>query len=171
MKKIIKSVLIFINSEIKKLILTNKGFTLLEIILVITIIGLLTVSSFTFINSFLDFFYKQDYNILSTLEEKVSLLILSNDLFQAKNIVLNENELSFDGYYKEKETSITYRVYNSSYGIALGKITDQRINAIINNVKEINFSLEGNLLLVDLLFVDSNNNLRSVKRLFNSRIK
>ncbi|MGM0437120.1 MAG: type II secretion system protein [Bacillota bacterium] len=171
MKKIIKSVLIFIKSKIKKIILTNKGFTLLEIILVITIIGLLTVSSFTFINSFLDFFYKQDYNLLSTLEEKVSLLILSNDFFQAKNIVLNENELSFDGYYKEKETSITYQVYNSSYGIALGKITDQKINAIINNVKEIEFSLEGSLLLVDLLFVDSNNNLRSVKRVFNSRIK
>ena len=170
-KKVTKLLLIFINNIIKQLNVGNKGFTLLEIILVITIMGILTVSSFTFITSFLNFFSSQESDLLSTTEEKVGLLILSKDLFQAKNIVIDGNELLFDSYYKGKENSIIYRVYNSSSGTALGKITDKKISAVINNVKEINFSLNEDLLLVDLLFIDSKNNIRSVKKVFKSRIK
>ena len=168
MKRTIKLGHIFIN---KKINLNNQGFTLLEIVLVITMIGILTTSSFSFINLFIDYFSKENSNLLSTTEEKIGLLILNNDLIQAKNIVLNANELLFDSYYKGKENRITYRVYNSSTGMALGKITEQNISAVINNVKEIDFSIKKDLLLVDVLFVDSKNNTRNVKRIYNLRVK
>lgn len=171
MNAIIKSALIFIRNNIQNINSMKAGFTLLEIILVIIIIELLTVSSFTFIRSFLNFYSNQDSNILSTTDEKTGLLIFSNDIFPAENITIFENEISFDSYYKGEEKSLTYKVYDSSSGMALGKITKENISAVINNVDNIKFTKEGDLLLVDLLFINSNNDTRHVKRIFKTRIK
>ena len=171
MKKIIKSVLIFINSKIQILNLADKGFTLLEIILVITIIGILTASSFSFVRLFLDYFFEEESHLLSTTEEKIALLIFSNDLIQAKNVSLNENKLLFDSYHKGKKSHITYQIYNSTYGTALGKITEQNRSAVINNIKNINFLLKKDMLLVELLFIDNQNNTRNIKRVYNLRLK
>lgn len=170
MNKIIKSALLFIKNSVKNYNSKNSGFTLLEVILVIIIIGLLVVSSFTFINSFLNFYSKQNSDLLTTTEEKISLLIFGNDIFSAQNIIINDNEISFDGYYKGSEDDIVYKVYNSSYGDALGKITKENINAVINNVQKINFTEKGDFILVELLLVDSNENIRNVKRIFKPRI-
>ncbi len=171
MFKIIKLAPIFIKSKIKKIYFKKEGFTLLEVILVIIIIELLMFSSMTFISSFINFYSDQDSNIFSTTEEKIGVLILSNDLFSAKNMVVKDNEILFDSYYKGKEKSLIYRVYDSSYGTALGKITKENIEAVINNVKTINFTKEEDLLLVDLEFIDPNQNIRHVKRVYYLRIK
>jgi len=160
----------FIKNETKKYSSKNSGFTLLEVILAIIIIDILVVSSFPFINYFLDFYSKQNSDLLTTTEEKISLLIFGNDIFSAQNIIINDNEISFDGYYKGLEDDMVYKVYNSSYGNALGKIAKENINAVINNVQKINFTEEGDLILVELLFVDSNEKIRHVKRIFKPRI-
>ena len=167
----IKLVPIFIKNKIKNIYGKKEGFTLLEVILVIIIIELLTVSSVTFINSFINFYSNQDSKIFSTTEEKVGVLILSNDLFSAKNMVVKDNEILFDSYYQGKENSLIYRVYESSYGKALGKITKENIDAVINNVKTINFKKEEDLLFVELELIDSNQNIRHVKKVYYSRIE
>lgn len=171
MFRIIKLQLIFLKNKISIINHKKGGFTLLEVILVIIIIELLAVSSLSFITTFINFYSNQNSKLFSTTEEKIGFLIFSNDLFPAQNITIKENQISFDSYYKGEKESLIYRVYNSSHGIALGKITKKNIEAVINNVKKSKFIKEKDLLLVELVFIDSNKNIRHVKRIFSSRFK
>ena len=171
MKKIIKLVLTFIKVRIIKAKIKNEGFTMLEMILVIVIMGLLVTSSFGFLKYFTFFIDKEESLVLSSIEEKIALSYLKNDLLSATNIDIKDQSISFLGFYKENKEFQSYYVFDSSSGLALGKKTGQKTLAVINNIENINFLKYEDLILINFVMINSLGEKREVIKILKPRLR
>ena len=171
MKNFIGLVLIFIKVSLIKTKVKIKGFTMLEMILVIVIMGFLTISSLGFSKYFMIFTDKEEALVLSSIEEKIAVSYFKNDLLSAKNIDIINHKISFLGSYKEKKENQSYYVFESSSGLALGKKTGEKTLAVINNIEKITFSNYEDLILINFIMINNSGGEREVIKIIRPRLR
>ena len=152
----------------------NKAFTLLEVMMVIVLMGILVVMSYNFSKYAISYYKKEEAVLLSSIEEKIALEYFKRDIISAGdiNIIGDENEaISFNSFYKGELTNITYKIYESSSKLALGKKTNENFQAVINNVENLNFSRKKDLLKVEFKLINSLGEERKVYMLITPRLE
>jgi prepilin-type N-terminal cleavage/methylation domain-containing protein len=138
------------------------GFTLLEVLLVLIVLGMLSAISFGVINSSLRIYKDQEGFILRHQQAQLATEYMIDDLKQSKNIITGNNWVEFDGYYKKNEPKrMEYRLYYSGDKKALGLKISSTF-AIIDNVENIEFVKDNNLIKINLAYLDRSGRIRSL---------
>ena len=140
--------------RLKKSFLEEKGFTLLEVLLVLLILGMLSTISYSIMKTSLKVYNVQGSYILSHQQAQLAIEYMIDDLKQAQNISTGGDWIEFDGYYKgDAPELMKYKTYYSGGELALGLEVKSTL-PIINNITNIDFIKEGNLLIIDLYYID-----------------
>ena len=149
----------------------RNAFTLIEVILSITILSIFLFLSVNFLNFFIRFFNNEESKWFSKSDEKVVHFYFNRELLSAKDIQINDDEISFISYHKGEVSPISYSLYYSSSELALGKKTDSNRNEVINNIYDIEFIKKDDLIYITLILVDANDNKRKVIKVIKPRIR
>lgn len=174
MRKVLKLAHININNIFGRKLKCFKlleGFTLLEVLLAIVIMGIFIGASFGFLKYNLEFFNREEADLLSSTEEKIALNYLSRDIIPASEIELFDDKMRLFTFFKGERINVIYKLYDLKFGQALGKKTGKQILPVINNIKKLDFSKEDKLLRIEFTLINNRGEERKIIKFIMPRIE
>lgn len=121
-------------------IYSENGFTLIEILLAVTILTAVMVSLVGAINNVMSVMAREEIQSALRQDGHLALERIVNDLRKAREIkLLREDKISFKGYDQDGSLQwMCYKLYNSEGVPALGLVRGITM-PVINNVSSIRF--------------------------------
>ncbi len=132
----------------KKYVLNNKGFTLLETLIGLVVFSLIIIMMLNFLNVL-------KFNLTNNYETKQVVLFLSKvqeDILETKKVVeVSNDKLTLKNYLNENIT------YVKDKNRLIRKKNNQGYEIILNELENIKFEYINNILYVNLKFKNSEN--------------
>ena len=130
------------------------GFTLIEVILVLIVLGMLSTIFHLVINLSLNFYNQPEGIVLRDQQAQIAVEYMLKDLKQAQNIEAGNDSIEFDGYYKQnRRDRMKYKMYYSNGQKSLGLNVSSTL-PVMSDLKKIAFKKESDLIIVDLTYFD-----------------
>lgn len=155
--------------DVQNLFLERKAFTLLEILLSMSLMALLMGLVFGFIFTVTQYFQLEEEILTTSQSGDLAMEMMTIYLRMADDVQIREDheEISFKAYYRGNITQLSFRPTTDRE--SLGFRSGVNINPFIDNLEKIHFQWAGEAIMVKLIIFDEKGKERTFTSLVTPR--